>query len=207
MTESTHRWSPVRGSKSDRCVQCHATRKPSNGVGYRYRVGKAWTHNEPPCERVKAPTAKRKPATRGKGRTQRGTCPVCRLAGPEGLRAEKRTITVEMGGREYQIPGVPGHVCNGGCEGAWWARVEWGDGSRRNHRAYRATWSRHRAWFLSRNPVCERCKAATATEAHHRVYRSQGGGDEERNLEALCQACHEAEHRPAPRERTNGGLK
>ena len=124
-------------------------------------------------------------------------CPACHLAGSKGLKAEARDIEVELGGRCYVIASVPVYVCNGRCNGAWHPHPEWGDGSKRSHRLYAAAWTQHRAWFLELKLWCERClpgRYTPATEAHHRIYRSQGGGDEVENLEALCAACHGAEH-------------
>ena len=56
-----------------------------------------------------------------------------------------------------------------------------------------------RAFMLSRNYICERC-GKPAEIAHHKVYLTPGNiGDvaislNPENLEALCQACHNAEH-------------
>ena len=41
--------------------------------------------------------------------------------------------------------------------------------------------------------LCERCHRQ-ATDIHHIIYRSQGGGDNIENLIALCRICHEQAH-------------
>lgn len=45
---------------------------------------------------------------------------------------------------------------------------------------------------------CERCKTMGVLHVHHRQKRSHGRLDTLDNLEVLCLAHHEAEHRPAP---------
>jgi 5-methylcytosine-specific restriction endonuclease McrA len=42
---------------------------------------------------------------------------------------------------------------------------------------------------------CERCHGIRPLHAHHRQYRSHGRVDSMDNLEALCNPCHQAEHR------------
>lgn len=122
----------------------------------------------------------------------RGRCPICHLSGEKGLQKQVRSIYVEIAGRSYPVS-VAGYVCDGACDGKWHPSPEWGDGSRRSHKAYSMAWSQHRRVFLASHPACERC-GVPASEAHHRVYRSQGGGDEFSNLEALCVNCHRLEH-------------
>ena len=63
-----------------------------------------------------------------------------------------------------------------------------------------AAWRRlSRAFLLSKNYICERCGQA-AEIAHHRQYltpRNMNDADvalNPDNLEALCMACHNAEH-------------
>lgn len=42
------------------------------------------------------------------------------------------------------------------------------------------------------NPVCQRCNAARAVDAHEVVPRSQGGSiTDVNNIRALCRACHD----------------
>jgi len=59
-------------------------------------------------------------------------------------------------------------------------------------------WRRLRSWFLRQHPVCQRCESSVASVVHHREPVKEGGNhyliD---NLEALCQACHNAEHHSA----------
>ncbi len=54
--------------------------------------------------------------------------------------------------------------------------------------------ARARAYFLSNNPLCERCEKAgvtrTAVEVHHRVALAHGGSDDEANREAICDEHH-----------------
>lgn len=54
------------------------------------------------------------------------------------------------------------------------------------------------AMFLFRlenmgNP-CELCESRTGTEVHHKVFRSQGGGDVPENFSWLCGGCHRDLH-------------
>lgn len=41
--------------------------------------------------------------------------------------------------------------------------------------------------------LCEVC-GETATEIHHIIFRSQGGGNNIENLIALCRGCHDQAH-------------
>ena len=42
---------------------------------------------------------------------------------------------------------------------------------------------------------CERCGRLTELQAHHKQFRSHGGTHTEENLEAVCQSCHDKEHK------------
>lgn len=59
------------------------------------------------------------------------------------------------------------------------------------------------AYMASQHHLCERCPNA-AEIVHHRVYVTKHNVDNPSitlawdNLEALCRACHEREHRGAP---------
>ena len=44
---------------------------------------------------------------------------------------------------------------------------------------------------LGANPLCAMCRTAFATELDHIVALSNGGTNEEGNLQGLCAACHE----------------
>jgi 5-methylcytosine-specific restriction endonuclease McrA len=46
------------------------------------------------------------------------------------------------------------------------------------------------------NPLqlCERCRQARATVLHHKLRRSQGGGNDDENLARLCAPCHSNIH-------------
>jgi len=46
---------------------------------------------------------------------------------------------------------------------------------------------------------CEACELRPGVDPHHRIYRSQGGGDVAENLMWLCRPCHDDVH--------NGRLK
>lgn len=59
---------------------------------------------------------------------------------------------------------------------------------------YGYKWRKIRAKFLSAHPLCEQClrqgRYTAATEVHHITPLSDGGTNDERNLMALCKACH-----------------
>ncbi len=44
---------------------------------------------------------------------------------------------------------------------------------------------------------CQTCGSMQHLEVHHLQFRSQAGGDLERNLISLCAECHEQVHRKA----------
>jgi 5-methylcytosine-specific restriction protein A len=52
-----------------------------------------------------------------------------------------------------------------------------------------------RAAFLHLHPVCQRCGGAWARELHHRDRNTSNTSAA--NLEALCTACHQREHKGA----------
>ena len=41
---------------------------------------------------------------------------------------------------------------------------------------------------------CDICERRLGVDPHHKVFRSQGGGDEESNLLWLCRSCHDDIH-------------
>ena len=41
---------------------------------------------------------------------------------------------------------------------------------------------------------CETCEQRAGIHVHHKVFRSQGGGDVPSNLAWLCGVCHDAAH-------------
>ena len=45
--------------------------------------------------------------------------------------------------------------------------------------------------LLCANPMCAMCKVAAATELDHIVALSNGGGNDDDNLQCLCAECHE----------------
>lgn len=58
---------------------------------------------------------------------------------------------------------------------------------------YGKGWALKSKMFLRAHPDCERC-GEKAVLAHHIIRKRDGGSDDDDNLEALCNACHEAEH-------------
>lgn len=62
-------------------------------------------------------------------------------------------------------------------------------------RGYTATWHTVRDMKLRQTPLCERCapRIVAAVLVHHKDRDPRNNRAE--NLEALCRACHEAEHR------------
>ena len=84
------------------------------------------------------------------------------------------------------------------------------DKKRERDKFYSSTpWMRLRRAFLAINPLCARCLAkgltVAATIAHHRRERLDYPelALDDRNLEALCDSCHSAEH--AHRRNATGG--
>lgn len=54
---------------------------------------------------------------------------------------------------------------------------------------------------------CNRCRKVAPLTRHHVVPRSEGGGDDEDNIELVCRACHDAIHRTRPRRTTNKAVR
>lgn len=68
-----------------------------------------------------------------------------------------------------------------------------GDVARRGsaaQRGYGHAWQLRRARVLKREPVCKACMRAFSKEVDHIVPKSQGGTDDETNLQGLCKPCH-----------------
>lgn len=67
----------------------------------------------------------------------------------------------------------------------------------RHERGYDAGWVRRRADHLRREPLCRMCLAETppvttaATDVDHIVPRSQGGTEDDSNLQSLCHPHHQ----------------
>ena len=65
-------------------------------------------------------------------------------------------------------------------------------------RRYGRSWQRLRAAYLTAHPLCVMClvegKCVPAVLVHHRLPLADGGGNDEANLQALCQPCHSAHH-------------
>ena len=57
------------------------------------------------------------------------------------------------------------------------------------------SWSRMSKAYRKAHPICQRCNERAATQTHHIKHLADGGEllDWD-NLEALCDACHAAEH-------------
>lgn len=61
-------------------------------------------------------------------------------------------------------------------------------------------WRRKRDAAMKRDAyLCQPCKAAgritLATQCDHKVPRAEGGTDQDDNLQAICDACHDAKTR------------
>ena len=67
-------------------------------------------------------------------------------------------------------------------------------------RGYTAQWGRVRTLYLRSHPLCDSCKQAgflvPAVIVHHIRPIADGGGNEESNLQALCDRHHRAIHQP-----------
>lgn len=65
----------------------------------------------------------------------------------------------------------------------------------RHERGYGNAWTKRRDRILRRDcGLCQVCKRAgrvtIATEVDHRVPKSQGGTDDDDNLQSICKPCH-----------------
>ena len=49
--------------------------------------------------------------------------------------------------------------------------------------------------YLMTHLTCEVCQIRESKQAHHKLRRSQGGGDVPDNLLAVCARCHDLIHR------------
>ncbi len=49
---------------------------------------------------------------------------------------------------------------------------------------------------------CPSCRKVVPLTRHHIVPRSEGGPDEDSNIELICRPCHNALHRMQPRQRS-----
>lgn len=74
----------------------------------------------------------------------------------------------------------------------------WGVTTRgtRKQRGYGWEWDQRRARILKSEPLCRQCRkdgrAVVATTVDHIVPKHKGGGDEDTNLQPLCNPCHKA---------------
>ena len=51
-------------------------------------------------------------------------------------------------------------------------------------------WTKLRKKVIKRDKICKLCGKATCLTVHHIKPRSEGGSNDERNLETLCEDCH-----------------
>jgi 5-methylcytosine-specific restriction endonuclease McrA len=66
---------------------------------------------------------------------------------------------------------------------------------KRRYKDYGPEWEELAGLCLTRaNHICEDCKKAKATNAHHIVPLSKGGANKLHNLRALCFYCHAKYH-------------
>lgn len=81
-------------------------------------------------------------------------------------------------------------------------------------RGYGKRWQRIRAGHLKREPVCRSCLArgvinagtkGAPLEVDHITPRSQGGSDDDSNLQSLCKPCHSAKTLAEQRMGRGGG--
>jgi hypothetical protein len=54
---------------------------------------------------------------------------------------------------------------------------------------------------------CNKCRKVTALTRHHIVPRSEGGSDDETNIELICRPCHDRVHRAMARDRPRATSK
>lgn len=79
----------------------------------------------------------------------------------------------------------------------------------RHQRGYGAEWDRTRKRILDRDEgLCQPClragRASAGTQVDHIVPKSQGGSDDDGNLQTICPECHRAK---TARESRGGGSK
>ena len=59
---------------------------------------------------------------------------------------------------------------------------------------YNGQWRKIRAAYIAEHPLCEMCekegRLTPAREVHHRLAIGKGGGNEWKNLQAVCHSCH-----------------
>ncbi|MGE5618439.1 MAG: HNH endonuclease [Sphingomonadaceae bacterium] len=58
-----------------------------------------------------------------------------------------------------------------------------------SYRGYKSKWKKTRDQFLKRYPWCVVC-GRPAVNVDHIIPKSQGGTDDENNLQSMCQSCH-----------------
>lgn len=83
----------------------------------------------------------------------------------------------------------------GRCEGH--QREPWASSKNksRHERGYDSAWDKRRKRILKRdNYLCQPCKEegiyTKAKAVDHKKPKSQGGGDEDENLQSICDPCH-----------------
>lgn len=68
-----------------------------------------------------------------------------------------------------------------------------------HHKRYDERWRKIRNRYIKAHPLCERCyskgKYVMAALVHHKLPLSNGGTNDEENLQSLCISCHEKIHK------------
>ena len=68
-----------------------------------------------------------------------------------------------------------------------------------HHKRYDERWRRIRNRYIKAHPLCEMCcskgKYVMAALVHHKLPLSNGGTNDEENLQSLCISCHEKIHK------------
>lgn len=59
-------------------------------------------------------------------------------------------------------------------------------------RGYGRVWQRLRVMILNRDPICMVCQRCPSTAVDHIRPKARGGGDDESNLQGICETCHTA---------------
>ena len=72
-----------------------------------------------------------------------------------------------------------------------WRRKEYERGRGRERRTTGRRWMRMRHVVLIEEPVCKICGRKASTQVDHRLPVCQGGTDERKNLQGVCEDCHE----------------
>ena len=73
-------------------------------------------------------------------------------------------------------------------------------------RGYGARWQKIRSAYLSRHPLCERCRVEGRTKAGDLVHHKDRNpkNNSYKNLESMCISCHDIEHKNERFRKRNG---